>query len=112
MAEWRVVLKHKNGVDRIEIIGIGPDPHCPTDIIKTSRGPIGKKILEEVLNRIYIERDYPSPIIPVFSPDDMYLFFYHLAMIADRNPDWDIEDNLPPLPTEPDVEDNGVHLLI
>jgi len=112
MAEWRVVLKHKNGVDRIEIIGIGPDPHCPTDIIKTSRGPIGKKILEEVLNRIYIERDYPPPIIPIFSPDDMYLFFYHLAMIADRNPDWDIEDNLPQLPDPYEEHDSDVTLVI
>ena len=96
MAGWKVVLKHKNGVDKVEVIGIGSDPHKPVEVVKTSEGPAGKKILERIEKQKEI--DLPPPIIPIFSPDDMYLYNYLLAKIADSDPDWELESDLPPLP--------------
>jgi hypothetical protein len=91
--EWKVVLKHKNGVDRVEIVGIGPDPHFPADVIKTSRGPIGKKVLDRIEKKKEVFS--PPPVIPIFSSNDMYLYEFLLADVVDSDPDWEIESNLP-----------------
>ena len=110
MAEWKVILKHRNGVDRVEITGIGPDPHRPAEVIKTSRGPIGKRILERIEERKKV--DSPPPIIPIFSSDDMYLYHYLLARVGDSNSDWEIESNLPRLSDPEGEHDSDVTLIV
>ena len=107
--EWKIILVHENGLDRVEIVGIGEDPHRPADIITASRGPIGKKTLEEILRRV---RTLGTPvIIPTVSERDLYAFAYHAGSMADKDPSWRYESNLPALP-DPEEEHEGDEVLI
>lgn len=109
MPEWRIVLKHRNGLDRVEIVGVGDDPHRPAEVIKTSRGSIGKRILEKIVEKV--RTITPPPIIPVLSKDDLYAYSYHAGDVADNDPEWKFESNLPPL-QNPEEEHEGEELLI
>ena len=112
MPEWRIVLKHKNGLDRVEIIGVGRDPHRPVDVTKTSRGPIGKRVLERIVERV--RTIGTPPIIPVFSEHDFYAYAYHAGDVVDNDSDWELESNLPPLqnPEDEYEGENGELLII
>ncbi len=103
MMEWKIVLKHENGVDRVEITGIGEDPHRPADIITTSKGPSGKKTLEKILEGV---RKGVPVVVPAFSDKDLYAYAYHAGRIADEDPRWKYESNLPEIkiPEEEDGE--------
>lgn len=108
MVEWKIVLKHDNGVDEVEITGIG-DPHKPADIITTSKGIVGKKVLEDILKRV---KTLGVPVaIPAFSDRDLYIYAYHAGKIADERPEWKYESNLPALP-DPKEEHEGDEVLI
>lgn len=106
MMEWKIVLKHENGTDSVEIVGIGEDPHRPADIITTSRGPFGKKVLERILEGV---RKGVPVIIPC-TDKDLYAFAYHAGRIADEDSNWKFESNLPEI-SIPEEED-GEMLII
>lgn len=109
MVEWKIILEHENGIDKVEIVGIGTDPHRPADVITTSRGPVGKRVLEEILRRVKV---LGAPVeIPTVSDRDLYTFAYHAGRIADEDPSWRYESNLPDLP-DPEEEHEGEEVLI
>lgn len=100
---WKVVLKHENGIDEVEIIGIGSDPHKPVEIIKNANGMLAKKALEEIEEL----RDIGdlSIILPVKSYDDMYAYQYWAAKVADADKSWKLETNLPKRKITPYITD-------
>ncbi len=109
MVEWKIILKHENGIDQIEIAGIGKDPHRPVEIITTSKGPIGRKIIDEIQRRV---KTLGVPVvIPAVSDRDLYAYAYHAGRIADEDPSWRYESNLPDLP-DPEKEHEGDEVLI
>ncbi|MBE8539286.1 hypothetical protein [Geoglobus acetivorans] len=89
---WKIVLKHENGIDRVEITGVGEDPHKPEEILTTFRGRNGKAVLEKILEGV---RKGVPVIVPALSDRDLYAYSYHAGRIADEDPRWKFESNLP-----------------
>lgn len=103
--EWKIVLRHKENPWMIEIIGIGEDPHKPSEVVirSNTKLPYVKKVLDEI--RFTVE--YPPAFLPIVmmqSKNDMYLWGFAAGKFTGTNPDWVVEDNLPELIIEEDEE--------
>ena len=108
--EWKIRLKHSNGVDEIEIIGIGNDPHKPVEIIPKVRGSMANRIYKKILEEV--RRGHRPILYNIQSPDDMYLYTYYIGSVADEDSNWKYESNLPKLqdPRE-EHEDDSVLII-
>lgn len=94
MAVWELVLEHKNGIDMVEIIAVGNDPHEPHEIIKKSKGSLGKRVLETIEKEVK-ERPMTTGPVPFSSRKDLYWYAYIMGEIIDNDDDWVIRCNLP-----------------
>jgi len=101
--EWKVVLRHENGIDKVEIIGIGSDPHKPVEIIKNAKGMLAKKALKKIEEL----RDIGdlTVIVPAKSYDDMYAYEHWAGRVSDTDKSWKLETNLPKLKVPPYITD-------
>ncbi len=107
MMEWKITLRHENGIDSVEITGIGKDPHRPAEIITTFKGRTGKAVLENILDGV---RKGVPVAIPALSDKDLYAYAYHAGRIADEDPRWKYESNLPDIPA-PEGEDGELLII-
>lgn len=99
--EWKITLKHRSNLWKIEIVGIGEDPHMPADVVVTMDPATLDKFVKEIKARKHsVAAFLPSELQQ--SEDDMYLWKAAAGSFIAANPDWDMEDNLP----EPRIEDD------
>ena len=103
--EWKIVLKHRENPWRIEITGIGENPHKPVELVikPNTRLPPVKKVVEELKFKV----ENPPAHLPATimqSKNDMYLWQSVAYTFAALNPDWEVEDNLPELELKEDEE--------
>jgi|Deesub1362A_J573_1020465.scaffolds.fasta_scaffold01139_15 hypothetical protein len=103
--EWKIVLKHRENPWVIEIIGIGENPHRPSEVVVRSNTKL--PYVKKVLNEIRFTIEHPPPFLHsdmMQSRDDMYLWRFAAGKFTGTNPDWVVEDNLPELEIKEDEE--------
>ncbi|WP_290597057.1 MULTISPECIES: hypothetical protein [unclassified Archaeoglobus] len=107
--EWKIVVKHKELPDKVEIIGMGSDPHNPIEVTAKSFGTLGKRALERIRQEMNSRPTFLAWLIK--SERDLYLWRYAANKLADSG-EWIVKDNLPEVkpPRMPDSED-GVTLV-